>query len=178
MKCSKCHHNEASVYIEQNVNGEISSAHLCNECASSQNMNINAGIVFPQAFQAMHSFWFSPEAQAGNYKSRRVQAKTCNICGLSFRDFKKTSMLGCAACYEAFEQELSEVFRKVQPGIRHIGKIPKVMGNTFIKDREIADLEQELKAFIASEEYEEAAILRDKIRQLKSENQEGGAAND
>jgi len=177
MKCSRCHHNEASVYIEQNINGEISSAHLCSECVPPQNMNIGAGISPNQAFQAIHSFWFGPEGSPKTYKNQREQAKFCDACSLSFSDFKKTSMLGCAACYKSFEPELFGVFNKVQPGIRHTGKIPKVMRELFMKDRELANLEQELSGFIASEEYEEAAKIRDKIRQLRSEKPKEGVAN-
>ncbi|MCL2565683.1 MAG: UvrB/UvrC motif-containing protein [Defluviitaleaceae bacterium] len=178
MKCNRCHHNEASVYIEQSINGELTSAHLCSECAFSQNMNVGTGTPPNQAFHAIHSFWFGPEGSSKTYKSQRTGAKICDICGLSFNEFKKTSMLGCASCYKAFEPELLGVFKKVQPGTRHIGKIPKVMGKTFMKDRKIAALELELQGFIASEEYEEAAKTRDQIRLLKSESQKGGAANE
>ena len=171
MKCSRCNHNEANIYIEQNVNGESRKYHLCGDCAvaGGGGSDVSVNIAFTDPLQAVHSFWFPPEGQV--QKSQTLTAKTCTVCGLSFRSFKKTSLLGCAACYDAFGEELLAVFVKFQPATTHKGKVPKVKGAAFEKDREIAEMRVKLRALIASEEYEEAAKLRDIIRNMESESE-------
>jgi len=177
MKCSKCHHNEASVYIEQNLNGEIRKFHLCGECAFGGENNNAIGfgangngavnIDLGQAFHAMHNFWFAPEADV-IYKSHVSKPPGCPVCGHSFSNFKKSSLLGCVACYEAFEPELLSVFGKLQPGTRHVGKIPKAKGHVFAKDRELMNLRAELQDAISKEQYEDAARIRDTIRAIEA----------
>jgi len=176
MKCSICHHNEASIYIEQNINGESRKYNLCGDCASAGDMSVNVNFIDPsQALSALHTFWFTPEAQ--QQKSKQPPEKICPGCAMSFASFKKTSMLGCAVCYDAFSSELLEVFGRLQPGTKHRGKIPKVKGAAFAKDREMAVHKEKLKALIAAEEYEEAAKIRDIIRRMEKSAEEGEQKN-
>ena len=166
MKCSKCNYNDANVYIEQTVNGETRKAHLCSECAHSSGMYMGfqitpGGLDFSQAPQSMHNFWFAPD------KSSASQTPACSVCGHLFSSFKKSSKLGCAACYEAFEAELVGIFGKLQPGTRHIGKIPTRKSEAIQKGNQLADLKSKLQAAISNEEYEEAAKIRDIIREME-----------
>ena len=164
MKCSKCTLNDANVYIEQNINGETHKAHLCGECAySSDILNFAPGINISQfgPVSQLHNFWFAPE------KAPAPAVSKCHACGHSLADFKKTSMLGCAACYDAFEPELMGIFGKLHPGTRHVGKVPKAGGEALQKDSELTDLKSKLQSAIGNEEYEEAAKLRDIIREME-----------
>ena len=173
MKCSKCHHNEASIYIEQNINGKSHKYHICGDCASQGDINVNLNFTDPaQALSAIHSFWFGPDSSKA-HKSERRPVKTCPDCLLGFDNFKKTSMLGCAACYDAFAAELTEIFGKLQPADKHRGKIPKRAGAVFVKDRTVAELKERLSALIAAEEYEEAAKVRDEIRAVENHTPQG-----
>lgn len=161
MKCDKCKQNEASVYIEQNINGIKHTAHLCNECATNYNMNT----AFSDAFQSfVNSFKaFSPEMVGDSKKSD----KACPICGLTYSQFKRGQKLGCAKCYETFADELTGIFTNIQPGKAHTGKIPKKFGAEHIQSRELGNLKSSLSSAIKNEEYEEAARLRDLIRGME-----------
>jgi len=171
MKCSKCHYNEASVYIEQTTNGHTQKAHLCSDCASLSDIGIGlhlmpgGGIDPGLAFQYAHNFWFAPESES-THKRSTSGTLICS-CGYSFNSFKKSSMLGCASCYEAFEAELLGVFSKLQPGIRHVGKIPETKSEALQKDLELFNLKEQLKTAICNEEFEKAAKIRDTIRELE-----------
>jgi len=170
MKCSICHYNEASIYIEQNINGISRKYQMCGECAAKSDITGPVNFVDTgQNVSAIHSFWFAPEGSAISKKSQSMP-KICQSCGLSFPDFKKTSMLGCSVCYDTFSVELSEVFRKLQPAAVHRGKIPKVKGVALQKARILSDLKENLRSLVACEEYEEAAKIRDEIRALEAAN--------
>jgi len=167
MKCTNCQQNDASVYIEQAIGHEVTKIHLCNLCATIPEMNL--GFPFPftgEGKASMHNFWFAPE-------SVRREMPTCAACNYSFERFKKSSLLGCAVCYDAFRKELLGVFAKVQPGNKHIGKAPNKHTEPSQTDHELATLKASLKAAIAAEEYEEAASLRDVIRGLEGVRSDG-----
>ena len=166
MKCNRCHQNEANVYIEQIAGHERKEMHLCNECAISSGMGLGISFMhtntsqLDQAFKHAHNFWFSPE-------SVRKESLVCTACGYSFERFKKSSLLGCADCYEAFRSELLGIFAKVQSGAKHVGKAPGAINEAYKKDNELSELRVALKTVIDAEEYEEAAKIRDKIRELE-----------
>ena len=173
MKCSKCQHNEANVYIEQISGGEAKKMHLCSECAFSADMNMVSPLgKFEDAFKNAHSFWFAPEGEA-LYKKKKQETLICPACSYPFERFRKSSLLGCAVCYEAFRAELLGVFGKVQTASKHVGKTPKTQSSILEKDAELSHLKDALNAAISAEEYEEAARVRDLIRSMEAEK-EGG----
>jgi len=102
---------------------------------------------------------------AGLQEEKRdaTSEKTCLFCGTTGKDFKKRSLLGCPSCYEAFSEELSPYLRAMQKGSRHVGKAPA--GEAL--SAEIAALQQALERAVSAQDFEEAATLRDRIRDLK-----------
>ena len=178
MKCNKCNINNANVYIEQQIGTEMKKMHLCNECAFASDMNFGLSFMsempidaqsLDQAFKHAHNFWFAPDS--GSYGQPK-HVLSCTACGYSFNRFKKSSLLGCAVCYDEFRRELAPVFAKLQPGSRHVGKVPKSLKEALQKDLELTELKTALKTAVDKEEYEEAAKIRDTIREL-----EGGQVN-
>ena len=94
-------------------------------------------------------------------------------CGLTAADFKKTGRLGCGACWATFERGLTTLLKDIHRGTAHVGKVPV----RSLKVRETAaqlhDLEQELNQAVKEERFEDAAVLRNQIRQLTA----SGSAN-
>ena len=178
MKCSKCNINNANVYIEQQIGTQMKKMHLCNECAFASDMNFGLSFMsgmpinvqgLDQSFKHAHNFWFAPDS--GGYNQAKA-VLTCTVCGYSFESFKKSSLLGCAVCYDEFRAELAPVLAKLQPGNHHIGKVPKSSRESLQKDIELSELKAALKAAIDKEEYEQAAKIRDTIRAF-----EGGSSD-
>lgn len=91
----------------------------------------------------------------------------CPNCGFTREDFKEKGRLGCSQCYETFSKGLSKVLEKVQNGTRHKGKgaVGVAAKNPY---KEIAALKERLQELVLTEEYEEAAKLRDQIRAIES----------
>jgi protein arginine kinase activator len=94
----------------------------------------------------------------------------CALCHMRIADFKKTSRLGCQACYETFADELKPLLEAMHKGNQHVGKVPEhKAANGAAKVGlfpSLAILRQKLETAIAAEQYEEAASLRDQIRQI------------
>jgi protein arginine kinase activator len=85
-------------------------------------------------------------------------------------DFKKTSRLGCQACYETFADELKPLLEAMHKGNQHVGKVPAHKEAQGAAKAgllpSLAGLRQKLEAAIAAEQYEAAASLRDQIWQV------------
>jgi protein arginine kinase activator len=86
---------------------------------------------------------------------------------LSYARFKKSGRLGCATCYEVFEEKLHSILEEIHQSKQHLGKVPRSFGEEPGKAAELTRLHQRLKEAIDKEAFEEAAVLRDSIQSLK-----------
>jgi len=93
----------------------------------------------------------------------------CPVCGLSWSNFKQSGLMGCAHDYELYESKLLPLLKRAQEGsTQHAGKIPHSQ-KTEDTDRQVATLRlrRELQKAIDAENYEQAASLRDQLRNLE-----------
>lgn len=91
----------------------------------------------------------------------------CPKCNTTLEHYKKTGLLGCSYCYTYFEDYLAQGIRRVQGGMKHVGKIPKSAEVEILNKRKIDDLRIKLKELVEKEEFEEAAKVRDEIKVVK-----------
>jgi protein arginine kinase activator len=89
----------------------------------------------------------------------------CPACGMTWDDFRKIGRLGCGECYKAFKQNLLPLLKRIHGSTRHTGKGPAGKAYTATKKSELQELRQKLQRAIGAEEFEEAARIRDKIRE-------------
>ena len=81
--------------------------------------------------------------------------------------------MGCGQCYSAFEDSLVPLIKRIHGSAGHFGKAPlKVSKPTKVtvkkkKVDRLEELKSRLQQAIKLEEFEEAARLRDKIRELE-----------
>jgi protein arginine kinase activator len=94
--------------------------------------------------------------------------KTCPVCGITFAEFRKGGRLGCAYDYVAFEDDLEPLLVNIHGALEHKGKIPKNRRGSPERQRQLAELREEMKTAIKKEEYEKAGILRDKIANFEA----------
>lgn len=176
MICDQCGERPASVIVKQTQNGQVMERHLCHVCAAG-NQSIN--IAFEQDPLAIHqllSNWFPAPKQTSVSPVRKEEA-VCPTCGFTFSKFLKLGKFGCASCYEAFEPQLDEIFKRLHNGnTEHTGKIPASYGNTLKIKKEIEELRKQMKLSIDEEDFEQAASLRDEIKGLNAQL-EGGVSN-
>jgi len=77
---------------------------------------------------------------------------------------QKRSRVGCPEWYEAFAEELTPLVEAMHKGVQHVGKVPAGARVS----AEIAALERKLEQAVAAQRFEEAARLRDLVRDLKA----------
>ena len=156
MMCETCGKKMATVHWTEMVNDAVKKMHLCEACAAAKGLDVNNPAAFSDVMLGLGA---QKEPAA---KERDV---ACALCHMRIADFKKTSRLGCQACYETFVDELKPLLEAMHKGNQHIGKAPAHSPATVGRPLSLASLRQKLETAIAAEQYEEAAGLRDQIRQ-------------
>ncbi|QXM07274.1 UvrB/UvrC motif-containing protein [Crassaminicella indica] len=163
MLCEKCHKRQATVHLTKILNNKKTEIHLCDQCAKQ-----NEAVAFDTSF-SINNFLASilDSIQDSPIKVDYVKATKCDYCGMTYGKFKQLGRLGCSKCYNAFEEKLNTLIKRIQGSESHIGKIPKRAGGSLRIKNEIKELKIKLNDAVRNEAYEEAAVLRDKIKDLE-----------
>lgn len=164
--CEECGKNPATVRFEQVVNGKKTVMNLCADCAGRRGV---FNVFFQPTFSinSLLSALLGSQMKALPAPEIGEEERRCRICGMSYRDFARVGRLGCSRCYETFEDRLNPLLRRIHGSDRHIGKAPVKAGGAAKVRRELEDLKKQLAAAIATEAYEKAAELRDKIKAIE-----------
>ena len=91
----------------------------------------------------------------------------CPSCGFTQADFKKTGRLGCAECYTTFAEGLEGLLKSMHKGTKHVGKVPQPLQHHKHYAEKLGKLQQQLEKAVAEEDFEQAAVLRDEIKQAR-----------
>ena len=86
---------------------------------------------------------------------------------MAFEEFLRKGRLGCGECYTAFRTKLERPLKQIHGTSEHLGKVPSRMGGTLKRDRQISSLEKELNEAVMKQDFEKAAEIRDKIKEIK-----------
>ncbi len=158
MLCERCKKRNATVLYKQTVGGVTEQTALCAECANS----VSLGSFFENDFNLFGSLF--------EKKPRTAQEKVCTLCGSTYEQIARTGKVGCAKCYEVFADRLRPSIERIHGNSRHVGRKPKG-GTVRDEKKEKCDaLRLALKDAIASEDFEQAAKLRDEIRALEDKD--------
>ncbi len=101
--------------------------------------------------------------------SKAMANLVCPACGISFLDFRATGRLGCPHDYEVFKEGLMPIISRIHQGTRHRGKVPATASREVRLEGELMRLRQRLDEAVQTEDYEEAAKVRDRIAALQRE---------
>lgn len=154
-KCDSCE-QEATVHEVTIKGGKKVERHLCESCARE------AGIAV-QAAQPISEL-ITKFVMAHSGVRAEPRAPVCSECGLTFAEFRQNGTLGCAGCYNAFEESLSTLIERAHEGAtHHVGKTPKRAGGAIDRQKRIVALRKQLSEAIEAEQYERAAALRDEL---------------
>ncbi len=189
MKCDQCD-QDATVHELRVVSGKKVERHLCEKCARKQGIAVPPTISvenlieqYMQASQAAKT----PGATAPE-KPATPKTTACPTCGTTYVEFRQTGLLGCPDCYAAFEQQLGPLLERAhEGGTHHVGKMPRralagarphggragptskpdsVLGDAAARAARITALRAQLDQAVRSEQYEQAATLRDELRRM------------
>ena len=165
MICEKCKQNRAKFHIVKIVGGEKTTMNLCEECARIYE-NIVIEVSKNSSIDNIVSNIFKTIQNQKDLQNKDAEWK-CPRCGLSMRDFKESGKLGCYECYPSFNKNLMIIIDRVQTKNIHVGKFPRKRGNELKVKNEIVLLKYKLIEKIRTEEFEDAAIIRDEIKTLE-----------
>src|SRR5271157_2945385 len=158
MLCMFCKQNPAKVHLTQIVGDKMQKVDLCEDCAKTKGVNDPAGFSLADLLLGLGAAQEIEQAAGG------AEIK-CARCGFTQADFKKAGRLGCPECYETFAEPLEGLLKTMHKGTRHVGKVPESLRH----GRDLTDrlklLQKKLSKAIEAEDFEEAAILRDEIKQ-------------
>ena len=167
MLCDNCKNREANVRYEENINGEKKKLNLCGLC--SQKLGLTSS-----SFMDNMLFSFFDEPLGLEYE--KVKEEKCPECSYTFSDYANTGLFGCPACYSAFQSKLEPILKKLHGKSYHINQeLNSEKKDISVEEKstkELYKLKQELDMAIKKEEYEKAAIIRDKIKELNKRGEE------
>jgi protein arginine kinase activator len=184
MLCDICKKREATVHLTEVINDEVSELHICEKCAEAKGAQMQQHFGIADLLSGLVDLPYDMVP-----KKKRINIK-CPSCGMSYNNFKKMGRFGCADCYETFKRALYPLFKKIH-GVSYrarAGKEPKKpSGLKPVTTKDVPkpgidkDNLRELKARLAEvielEEFEKAAVLRDKIRVLEARDKETGTGS-
>ena len=152
MKCQRCSKPATLHVTEVLADDRFDELHLCEECGKKH----------------LHT----PDPPAKASKSEPVRAadpadRQCDQCGLKFVEFRSAGRLGCPHDYDAFREDLLPLLEGIHGDTAHHGKTPRRQPHAEAARQELLGLRKQLGQAVEAEKYEEAARLRDRIRQLE-----------
>ena len=161
MLCSICKEREATVHLTLITGDKMQKVDLCEECSKTKGLNDPAGFNLADLLLGLGASQEIEQAAGG------VELK-CARCGFTQADFKKAGRLGCPECYKTFADGLESLLKSMHKGTRHVGKIPESLRqNQDLSDR-LKALQKKLAKAIEDENFEQAARLRDEIKQMSA----------
>ena len=164
MVCNICAKNQATVHLTEIIDDQITELHLCEECAQKKGAQMESHFGLSDLLAGL--------ADLGTQfnKTKTDSKLKCPKCGLTYEDFKKVGRLGCGECYVAFKEALVPLLKRIHGSTQHCGKSPKKIARIVKAKNELDVLKEKLQKLIQKEDFEEAAILRDKIREIEKKN--------
>ncbi len=154
----------STVHLTEIVKDIKSEVHLCERCAREIGLKSD-----------LSGFSVSMPQLAGFMAETQQQGFTenlyCKSCGMSYEIFTRTGRLGCPDCYVDLAQSLKDVIESIHHGGQYRGQVPEQMQTGKVErikpdtsTQHNIPLEEQLNAAVAEERYEDAALLRDLIR--------------
>ena len=169
MLCDECHKHEASIYVTEITSQGQIEHHLCEFCATKLGLLAEKQNVFSINDFLSGIFNHEPKTTKHSDTNNLKKPLICPSCHMSYQDFTRTGKIGCSDCYKTFALALEPLLRRIHGSSTHIGKIPNRAGGTLSLKQEILNLRKQITKYVEAEEYEQAAVLRDRIKVLENQ---------
>jgi protein arginine kinase activator len=161
MKCCVCQEREATVHLSTIVGDIMQKLDLCEECSKHKGVSDSTGFALADLLLGLGA---SQEMEQAAAATEGGELK-CPHCGFTQAEFKKTGRLGCPDCYRTFSEALGSMLKTMHKGTRHVGKVPDALRQSQDLKERMKSLQKRLAKAIEDENFEQAAQLRDEIKQ-------------
>lgn len=181
MMCQNCGKKEANFHYTQIINGEKKEIKLCSECARQMGLD-DFEVPMAMDFSSLFGDIFQQYEDAGLLTDFiRPKELECDSCHMTYDELLHTGKFGCAHCYDAFRDKISPILKNLHGNNKHVGRIGSISKEKIqFEDKKeekkektrLEICQEELKKAIQEERYEEAAKLRDEIKELEGKKEE------
>ena len=165
-KCDKCGAQNATTHVKTIINGELTEYDLCSACAHKLGYT-TVFADFESDFPSLLGSFF------GNVLPARTQSTRCEFCGTTYAEIANSGHVGCANCYSLFADRLNPSIVRIHGNAAHCGKHSKALEQEKSQPKEqpkqetVKELQAQLEKAVARQDFEKAAELRDKIREME-----------
>lgn len=182
-----CHFHK-QIHITEITPDGIEDLHVCPKCGPDVLVSLNSIKNVPkQKPEEIHPAVLVANtvlgilnlfAQAAPRREPPDGLHPCPECGWTVSTIRSSGRLGCPSCWRHFAGELRPLLEAVHGSTTHVGKRPKTKEvpqdepKQDFRKGQLERLQQKLAAAIEEERYEEAAIIRDTIAQIKVNDDE------
>lgn len=170
MKCQQCD-KQAVFHITELETGDVRELHLCEDHARAY---LNQAEPGGGGEPASGGGALSGPLTVGQTADELavLDKKACDMCGITFFEFRNQGRLGCPHDYTQFEKELEPLIANVHGATRHTGRRPDRGGSGLPESTEeltsAIGLRGQMQQAIGHEDYERAKEIRDQIRGIEA----------
>ncbi len=164
MLCQNCHKNLATARYAEVVDGKVTDLHLCPACLKVRQEDTGAGFELSGPVKPVRT-----TASLFPTDDEFALVRVCRACGARLLSILDSGKVECSQCYSSFAEALQPMLMDLHGATRHVGKSPQVDDRRTAIRANLKTKRALLRNAVREESYEEAATLRDKIRELEAE---------
>ncbi len=172
MQCNFCD-KKATVFLTQLIDGKMKKICLCESCAKERGVTDPTGFSLAEALLGgaapAGASGPGPSAGGAGGGGGASKGRACPACGFTMEDLRRVRRFGCSECYHTFGDEVQAMLRGMHAGNSHVGKVPRGQMESRERKQRLEQLRTRLEQAISAENYEEAAGLRDEIRDIETQ---------
>ena len=159
-RCDGCGEPGAHIRVRQSSGTHQRELWLCDECCRKLGVD-----------QAIPAFGPTVSELLSGLVTRASE-RACPRCGTEFKEIRRSGRVGCAECYQVFRGSIARLLSQVGAEEAHVGRYPDrlISYKRLLIDR--TELRQRLDEAVQREDYEEAALIRDRMLALDT-NEDG-----
>lgn len=188
MLCERCKIREANIQYTEVVSGVKKEHHFCAQCAKEMDFGVYAAI-FDGEFPIGKLLSGLLGIEDDNQGPDKLHQIACPTCGTTYDAFVRDSRFGCSDCYSVFGPLMEDSIKQLQGSLLHTGKSPvnqnieslsesagktrgkSIKDETSEEEKELSELDSRLKEALRFEDYETAAVCRDRIKEIRKGNE-------
>ena len=178
MKCDGCQKREAALVLHMITNGQVATRSLCLDCAKKAHQEM------AQAFSTMGMSMSGMDEMRGaaaepKRENLRLPKMICASCRTAYEDINDETVFGCPKCYQAFHTQVIDYLSSIRgPEKQAINLEPQEKDFSFVMQGTETELKERLNEALRAENYEQAANLRDRLKELIDSNGNGVQSED
>ncbi|MBL6709552.1 MAG: UvrB/UvrC motif-containing protein [Planctomycetes bacterium] len=169
MQCQQCD-KQAMFHITELEAGEVRELHLCEDHAR---IYLNQAEADSQQEDSDTEGGPLGVGQTAKELSE-IDQLVCDMCGITFFEFRNQGRLGCPHDYVQFENELEPLIANIHGEVEHRGRRPnrqKSVGGEVLPESteeltRVIGMRKDIRNAVEGEDYERAGKLRDNIQKI------------